>query len=92
MAGKRNAPKRQCIGCGEIKEKRELIRILKTPEGGIVLDDTGKKNGRGAYLCRSSQCLEKAFKSRGLDRAFRTEVPKEVYDRLREELTAIDRE
>lgn len=90
MAVKKSMPKRQCIGCGEMKEKRELIRILRTPEEEIVLDATGRKNGRGAYLCHSSQCLEKAFKSKGLDRAFRTSVPKEVYDRLREELTAID--
>lgn len=90
MAVKKSMPKRQCIGCGEMKEKRELIRILRTPEEEIVLDATGRKNGRGAYLCHSSQCLEKAFKSKGLDRAFRTSVPKEVYDRLREELAAID--
>ena len=90
MAVKKSMPKRQCIGCGEMKEKRELIRILRTPEEEIVLDATGRKNGRGAYLCHSSQCLEKAFKTKGLDRAFRTSVPKEVYDRLREELTAID--
>ncbi|MBQ1207347.1 MAG: YlxR family protein [Lachnospiraceae bacterium] len=90
MATKKSMPKRQCIGCGEQKEKRELIRILKTPEDEIVLDATGRKNGRGAYLCHNSQCLEKAFKSKGLDRAFKTAVPREVYDRLREELTAID--
>ena len=90
MAVKKSMPKRQCIGCGEMKEKRELIRILRTPEEEIVLDATGRKNGRGAYLCHSSQCLEKAFKSKGLDRAFRTSVPKEVYDRLREELAVID--
>ena len=90
MAMKKSMPKRQCIGCGEQKEKRELIRILRTPEEEIVLDATGRKNGRGAYLCHNSQCLEKAFKSKGLDRAFKTAVPREVYDRLREELTAID--
>ena len=86
----KKVPLRKCTGCGEMKEKRELIRILRTPEEEIVLDATGRKNGRGAYLCHSSQCLEKAFKTKGLDRAFRTSVPKEVYDRLREELTAID--
>lgn len=91
MAMKRSMPKRQCIGCGEVKEKRELIRILRTPEEEIILDATGRKNGRGAYLCHNSQCLEKAFKSKALDRAFKTAVPKEVYERLREELTAIDR-
>ena len=89
MAVKRSMPKRQCIGCGEIKEKRELIRILRTPEEEIVLDTTGRKNGRGAYLCHNSECLEKAFRTKGLDRAFHTAVPKEVYERLREELTGL---
>ena len=83
-------PLRHCVGCMESKSKKELIRIIRTPEEEVMIDSTGKKNGRGAYLCHSSQCLEKAFKSKGLDRAFRTSVPKEVYDRLREELTAID--
>ena len=90
MAVKKSVPKRQCIGCGEMKEKRELIRILRTPEEEIVLDATGKKNGLGAYLCHNHDCLTKAFKSKGLDRAFRTAVPKEVYEKLREELEALE--
>lgn len=90
MAMKRSLPRRQCIGCGEMKEKRELIRILRTPEEDIVLDATGRKNGRGAYLCHNQECLEKAFKTRGLDRAFRMTVPREVYERLREELKAFE--
>ena len=91
MAVKKSVPKRQCIGCGEMKEKRELIRILRTPEEEIVLDATGKKNGRGAYLCHSDECLSKAFKSKGLDRAFKMAVPKEVYEKLREEFKALER-
>ena len=91
MAGKKSVPKRQCIGCGEMKEKRELIRILRTPEEEIVLDATGKKNGRGAYLCHNDDCLAKAFKSKGLDRAFKMAVPKEVYEKLREEFKALER-
>ena len=79
-------PLRQCIGCGEMKNKREMIRILKTAEGEIVLDATGRKNGRGAYLCPSMDCFLKAKKSRGLDRSFKMAVPAEVYERLEEEM------
>lgn len=91
MAVKKSVPKRQCIGCGEMKEKRELIRILRTPEEEIILDATGKKNGRGAYLCHNDECLSRAFKSKGLDRAFKMAVPKEVYEKLREEFKALER-
>ncbi len=85
----RKIPLRQCIGCGEMKDKREMLRILKTAEGEIVLDATGKKNGRGAYLCPSMECFRKAKKSRGLDRSFKTAVPAEVYDRLEKEMEEI---
>ena len=79
-------PLRQCIGCGEMKNKREMIRILKTAEGEIVLDATGRKNGRGDYLCPSMDCFLKAKKSRGLDRSFKMAVPAEVYERLEKEM------
>ena len=79
-------PLRHCIGCGEMKNKREMIRILKTAEGEIVLDATGRKNGRGAYLCPSMDCFLKAKKSRGLDRSFKMAVPAEVYERLEKEM------
>ena len=79
-------PLRQCIGCGEMKNKREMIRILKTAEGEIVLEATGRKNGRGAYLCPSMDCFLKAKKSRGLDRSFKMAVPAEVYERLEKEM------
>ena len=79
-------PLRQCIGCGEMKNKREMIRILKTAEGAIALDATGRKNGRGAYLCPSMDCFLKAKKSRGLDRSFKMAVPAEVYERLEKEM------
>ena len=82
-------PLRQCIGCGEMKNKKEMVRILKTAEGEIVLDATGKKNGRGAYLCRSVECFRKAAKSRGLERSFKQEIPQEVYDRLEKEMGEI---
>lgn len=79
-------PQRQCIGCGEMKNKKEMIRILKTPEGEFTLDSTGRKNGRGAYLCPSMDCLKKAIKSKGLDRSFKMAIPKEVYETLEREM------
>ncbi|MBQ7065298.1 MAG: YlxR family protein [Lachnospiraceae bacterium] len=78
-------PLRQCVGCGEMKSKKEMIRVLKTAEGEIVLDKTGKKNGRGAYLCNSRDCLLKATKSKGLERSFKMSIPTEVYDNLQKE-------
>lgn len=89
MSTIRKQPQRACIGCGEMKDKKKLIRVVKTPEGEFVLDTTGKRNGRGAYLCPSEECLEKAIKTKGLDRSFKITVPKEVYDRLREEWNAL---
>lgn len=86
MKAVRKQPQRQCIGCGQMKDKKELIRIIKTPEGQIVLDDTGKKNGRGAYICPDSQCLLKVTKTKGLDRAFKMSIEHSVYEELAEEL------
>ncbi|MCR4587408.1 MAG: YlxR family protein [Lachnospiraceae bacterium] len=79
-------PVRQCIGCGEKKSKKELIRIVKTPEGAFCVDATGRKNGRGAYLCNDIECLKKARKSHALERSFEMQIPGEVYDKLEEEL------
>lgn len=79
-------PQRQCIGCGEMKNKKEMIRILKSPEGEFSLDSTGRKNGRGAYLCPSMDCLRKAIKSKGLERSFKMAIPKEVYETLEREM------
>ena len=78
-------PLRQCVGCGEMKSKKEMMRVLKTPENEIVLDVTGKKNGRGAYLCISKECLVKARKNKGLERSFKMSIPNEVYDSLEKE-------
>lgn len=78
-------PLRQCIGCGEMKGKKEMIRILKTAENDICLDATGKKNGRGAYVCRSGECLQKARRNKGLERSFKMSIPNEVYDALEKE-------
>ena len=79
-------PLRQCIGCGEMKSKKEMIRVLKTVEDEIVLDATGRKNGRGAYLCPSMDCFKKAVKNKGLERSFKTAIPKEVYETLEKEM------
>lgn len=82
-------PLRQCVGCGEMKGKRDMMRVLKTAENDICLDVTGKKNGRGAYLCKERECLLKARKSKGLERSFKMSIPNEVYDNLEKEFTAI---
>ena len=79
-------PLRQCMGCGEMKSKKEMIRVLKTSEDEIVLDATGRKNGRGAYLCPSMDCFKKAVKNKGLERSFKTAIPKEVYETLEKEM------
>ena len=79
-------PLRHCIGCGEMKSKKEMIRVLKTAEDEIVLDATGRKNGRGAYLCPSMDCFKKAVKNKGLERSFKTAIPKEVYETLEKEM------
>lgn len=83
-------PMRQCIGCGEMKSKKELLRILKTAEGEIIFDVTGRKNGRGAYLCFSEECLSRAVKTKGLERSFQMKIRPEVYERLGKEFERIN--
>ena len=73
-----------------MKNKKEMIRVLKTPEEEFVLDASGKKHGRGAYLCPSGECLERAIKSKGLERSFKQAIPSEVYDELKEEMQTIE--
>lgn len=85
-------PLRQCIVCGEMKSKKEMIRVIKTAEGEILLDATGRKNGRGAYLCPSMECFKKAVKGRGLERSFKMAIPREVYETLEKEMEEIDRQ
>ena len=82
----RKIPVRMCTGCGEHKPKKELVRVVKSPEGEISLDLTGKMSGRGAYVCRNVDCLKKARKARRLERAFSCQIPEEVYDRMEEEM------
>lgn len=86
----RKIPLRKCTGCQEMKNKKELIRIVRSDEGDFSIDTTGKKSGRGAYICPNVECLEKARKSKGLERSFKSAVPPEVYEKLREELSEID--
>ena len=74
---------RQCTGCGEKKDKKELIRVIKTPEGDITVDFTGKKNGRGAYICDDIKCLEKAIKTKRLERIFETNIDNKLYENIR---------
>ncbi len=84
-------PLRQCVGCGEMKSKKEMMRVLKTPEDEIVLDATGKKNGRGAYLCKEKECLVRARKNKGLERSFKMKIPNEVYDNLEKEFDGLEK-
>ena len=81
-------PMRQCLGCREMKPKRELIRVVRSPEGEIRLDFKGKANGRGAYLCPDPECLKKAVKARALERAFSAQIPPEVYEALSAQMEA----
>jgi predicted RNA-binding protein YlxR (DUF448 family) len=82
----KKVPLRMCTGCGEMKPKKELIRVVKSPQGDISLDNTGRKSGRGAYVCPNRECLQAARKTRRLEKAFSVPIPAEVYDRLEEEL------
>ena len=86
----KKVPMRKCVGCGEMKSKKEMMRVLKTAEDTFVLDATGKKKGRGAYLCFSKECFEKAVKTRGLERSFKQSIPKEVYEKLEKEMDSLE--
>ncbi|MCI8650623.1 MAG: YlxR family protein [Anaerotruncus sp.] len=79
-------PVRMCAGCSEHKPKRELVRVVRTPEGEVQLDLTGKKSGRGAYVCPKPDCLKKARKARRIERALGCTIPQEVYDRMEQEM------
>lgn len=82
----RKVPLRKCIGCNEMKDKRELVRIVKNKDGDISVDLTGKANGRGAYICKSEECLKKARKASRLERTFSSQISTDVYDKLQEEI------
>ena len=86
MLKPKKIPQRQCVGCRTMKNKKDLIRVVKSPDGEISLDFTGKKSGRGAYVCPSLPCLQAARKAHRLERSFGCAIPSEVYDRMEQEL------
>ena len=92
MGSNRKIPVRKCVGCQEMKSKKEMIRVIKTAEDEFLLDTTGRKNGRGAYVCPSRECLEKAVRNKGLERSFKQAIPKEVYEALEKEMEALESE
>ncbi len=79
-------PTRKCVGCGEMRDKKEMIRVIKTPEGAICLDVTGRANGRGAYICNSAECLKKAVKNRGLEKSLKAQIPGDILEQMNKEL------
>lgn len=81
---------RKCVGCQEMKSKKEMLRVIRTQEGEFLLDATGKKNGRGAYICPSSECLSKAIRQKGLERSFKQAIPQDVYEMLEREMREIE--
>jgi len=88
----KKTPLRKCIGCGSMHTKKEMIRVIKTPENEIKIDGTGKMNGRGAYICHSTDCLSLSLKNRGLERSLKMKIPEEIYDRLAKELSSCESE
>ena len=78
-------PMRQCVGCGEMKNKKDMMRVLKTADDAVLLDQTGRKNGRGAYLCRNGECLRRACRNKGLERSLKIRIPQEIYESLEKE-------
>ena len=86
MENKKKMPQRRCVGCNETKDKKELIRVVRTPEGEVCLDFTGKKSGRGAYICHDTACFKKAVKSKRLEQNLDTQIPEEIYEKLEKEL------
>ena len=85
-------PLRQCVGCNEMKSKKEMLRVLKTAEEEVVLDTTGKMNGRGAYLCKNADCLKRAIKQKGIERSLKMNIDKSVYEKLEKEFLDIESE
>ena len=85
-ANVRKLPIRECVGCRNRKPKNEMIRVIRTEDGQILLDVTGKKNGRGAYLCKNSECLSQAYRQKGLERSLKIPISPQIYDTLKQEL------
>ncbi|MGN0464730.1 MAG: RNase P modulator RnpM [Lachnospiraceae bacterium] len=89
---KKKIPLRQCVGCREMMPKKQLIRVIKTKEEQVELDTTGKKNGRGAYVCFSLECFNKAVKNKGFERSLKIKIPEEIYQKLSKELMELESE
>lgn len=85
-------PLRQCVGCNEMKSKKDLLRVLKTAEDEVLLDTTGRLNGRGAYLCKNADCLKRAIKQKGIERSLKMNIDKSVYEKLEKEFLDIESE
>ena len=90
MSNNKKVPMRKCVGCQEMKSKKEMLRVIRTREGEFLLDATGKKNGRGAYICPSSECLAKAIRQKGLERSFKQAIPEDVYEMLEREMSELE--
>lgn len=90
MSNTKKLPLRKCIGCNEMKNKKDMIRVIRTSENEVKLDATGKMNGRGAYICFSQECLKNAIKTKGLERSLKMRIPQEIYDRLEKEMSEIE--
>lgn len=91
VSTEKKQPIRKCVGCGEVKNKKELIRVLKNTEGQFMIDVTGRLNGRGAYVCRDVNCLKKAIKSKGLERSFKMQIDNSIYEALEKEFDELDK-
>lgn len=92
MSSSKKVPVRKCVGCQEMKSKKEMMRVIRTSEGEFLLDVTGRKNGRGAYICPCGECLRKAIKNKGLERSFKQSIPQEVYETLEREMGTFESE
>ena len=90
MTKEKKIPMRKCVGCGQMKPKKELIRVIRTPEGEVLMDATGRANGRGAYLCRSSGCFEKAVKTKSLQRSLEVPIDQDTLTKLQEAIGKIE--
>lgn len=86
MARTRKIPLRMCVGCREMKNKKELLRIVRTPEGSVEIDQTGKKSGRGAYICPQLDCLQQSIKGKSLQKALEHDIPDEVLEKLKSQI------
>jgi predicted RNA-binding protein YlxR (DUF448 family) len=86
----KKSPQRMCVGCQEMKNKKDLIRIVRSPDGDISLDSTGKKSGRGAYVCRTDVCFAKAFKEKRLERALKQTIDPKIYEELRVKIPHVE--